>query len=191
MPDQSPRPAPIVQHSDPSCNPLTFLSGGGEVGALMRAHDWSTSPLGHPRDWPQALRTVVELMINSKFPMFVAWGPQLGFLYNDSYRDILGDKHPRALGQRFHDIWAEIWADIHPLIERALQGEAIYADRLPLTMHRRGYDEPTWFTFSYSPVRDENGVIAGMYCACVEVTEQVLAERYRIAENERLRGLFE
>ena len=169
---------------------LMFLSGGGELGAMMRAHDWSGSPLGHPRTWPQALRTVVGLMLNSKFPMFVAWGPELGFLYNDSYREILGDKHPAALGGRFHDIWSEIWPDINPLIERALRGEAIYADRLYLVMNRHGYDEPTWFTFSYSPVRDEDGTIAGMYCAVVEVTDQVLAEKYRNEENERLRGLF-
>ena len=169
---------------------LMFLSGGGEVGAMMRAHDWSTSPLGHPRTWPQALRTVVGLMLNSKFPMFVAWGKELAFLYNDPYREVLGDKHPAALGGRFHDIWAEIWHDISPLIERALRGEATYADRLYLVMNRHGYDEPTWFTFSYSPVRDENGAIAGMYCACVEVTDQVLAEKYRNEENERLRGLF-
>ena len=168
-----------------------FLSGGGELGAMMRAHDWSGSPLGHPRTWPQALRTVVGLMLNSKFPMFVAWGPQLGFLYNDSYVDVLSDKHPAALGSPFHDIWSEIWHDIYPLIERALRGEATYADRMYLVMNRRGYEEPTWFTFSYSPVRDETGVIAGMYCACVEVTEQVLAEKYRTEENERFRALFE
>jgi signal transduction histidine kinase/CheY-like chemotaxis protein len=171
--------------------PLMFLSGGGELGASMRAHDWSTSVLGHPDTWSQALRTVVELMLNSKFPMFVAWGPELGFLYNDSYRDILAAKHPSALGRRFRDIWSEIWADISPMIERALQGEATYADRMYLVMNRHGYDEPTWFTFSYSPVRDERGVIAGMYCACVEVTDQVLAEKYREEENERLLGLFE
>jgi signal transduction histidine kinase/CheY-like chemotaxis protein len=167
-----------------------FLSGGGEMGAMMRAHDWSGSPLGPPRTWPQALRTVVGLMLNSKFPMFVAWGPELGLLYNDSYRDILGAKHPAALGGRFHAIWSEIWPDIGPLIERALHGEATYVDRLYLVMNRHGYDEPTWFTFSYSPVRDERGNIAGMYCACVEVTDQVLAEKYRNEENERLRGLF-
>jgi signal transduction histidine kinase/ActR/RegA family two-component response regulator len=167
-----------------------FLSGGGEVGAMMRAHDWSGSPLDHPRTWPQALRTVVGLLLNAKLPMFVAWGPELGFLYNDSYRDILGDKHPAALGGRFRDIWSEIWHDIGPLSDRALRGEATYADRLYLVMNRHGYDEPTWFTFSYSPVRDEGGEIAGMYCACVEVTDQVLAEKYRNEENERLRALF-
>jgi PAS domain S-box-containing protein len=168
-----------------------FMSGGGEMGALMRAHDWSASPLGHPCTWSLALRTVIELMLNSKFPMFIAWGPELGFLYNDPYRDVLGEKHPHALGARFCDVWAEIWQDLSPLAERALRGEATYADRLHLLMNRHGYDESTWFTFSYSPVRDETGVIAGVYCACVEVTEQVLAERYRNEEIERFRALFE
>ena len=161
------------------------------MGAMMRAHDWSASPLGSPREWPQALRTVVGLMLNSKFPMFVAWGSELGFLYNDSYIAILGDKHPKALGRRFHDIWAEIWHDIHPLIVRALKGEASYMDRLPLRMRRHGYDEDTWFRFSYSPVRDEDGSVAGMYCACVEMTGEVLAQRYREEENQRLVTLFE
>jgi hypothetical protein len=170
---------------------LPFLQGGGTVGAMMRAHDWSTSPLGHPSTWPASLRTVIGLMLDSKFPMFVAWGPELGFLYNDSYAEILGAKHPASLGMRFQEIWYEIWDDIYPLIERALEGKATYRDRLPLTMNRHGYDEQTWFTFSYSPVRDENGQVAGMYCACVEVAEQVLAEKYRAEENERFRALFE
>ena len=161
------------------------------MGAMMRAHDWSASPLGHPRTWPQALRTTVGLMLNSKFPMFVAWGGELGFLYNDSYIAILGDKHPAALGRRFHDVWAEIWLDIHPLVVRALKGEASYMDRLPLRMRRHGYDEDTWFRFSYSPVRDEDGTVAGMFCACVEMTGEVLAQRYREEENERLVTLFE
>ena len=161
------------------------------MGAMMRAHDWSTSPLGHPRSWPQALRTTVGLMLNSKFPMFVAWGPELGFLYNDSYVSVLGEKHPEALGRRFHDIWHEIWDDIHPLIVRALKGDSTYMDRLPLRMHRHGYDEDTWFRFSYSPVRDEDGTVAGMFCACVEMTGEVLAERYRNEENQRLMTLFE
>ena len=191
MQQHAPRPEDPLHDADSLAGSLMFLSGGGEAGAMMRTQDWSESPLGHPRTWPQALRIVVGLMLNSKFPMFVAWGEELGFLYNDPYRDILGDKHPRAMGRRFHDIWSEIWADISPLIDRALNGEATYADRLLLVMNRHGYDEPTWFTFSYSPVRDENGVIQGMHCACVEVTDQVLAERYREEENERFRTLFE
>lgn len=171
--------------------PPTFLTDGGNTGALMRTRDWSTSPLGPPDTWPQSLRVVIGLMLHSKFPMFVAWGSELGFLYNDSYAEILGDKHPSALGGRFQDIWPEIWGDIYPIITQAMEGKASYHENLPLTMNRKGYDEQTWFTFSYSPVRDESGMVAGMYCACTETTEQVLAERHRIAENERLHHLFE
>jgi PAS domain S-box-containing protein len=191
MQQHAPLPDPSSHDADNLAGSLMFLSGGGETGAMMRTQDWSGSPLGHPGAWPQALRTVVGLMLNSGFPMFVAWGEELGFLYNDPYREVLGDKHPRAMGRPFHDIWAEIWHDISPLIDRALKGEATYADRLLLIMNRHGYDEPTWFTFSYSPVRDEHGVIQGLHCACVEVTEQVLAEKYRNEENERFRALFE
>lgn len=169
---------------------LAFLDVAGEVAGLMRKRDWSNSPLGHPMNWPSSLRTVVSLLLSNKFPMFVAWGPELGFLYNDSYAEILGTKHPDALGKRFRDIWAEIWNDIDPLIQRALQGEATYTERLPLTVRRRGFDEQAWFTFSYSPVYAENGEVSGMYAAVVEVTDQVLAERYRDEENERFRTLF-
>lgn len=161
-----------------------FLGDGGEVGALMRAHDWSASPLGAPETWPQALRAVVGLLLNSKFPMFVAWGEELGFLYNDAYAEILGAKHPAALGARFHDIWAEIWEDIWPLIEAAMAGRATYREDLPLTMNRHGYDEQTWFTFSYSPVRGETGAVAGMFCAVVETTS-------RVRDAQRQAFLFE
>jgi len=180
-----------LQQEEPPSEALSFLSGGGTVGAMMRGHDWSTSPLGRPDSWPHALRTVVGLMLNSKFPMFVAWGDDLGFLYNDSYLSVLGEKHPSALGIRFHSVWAEIWQDIHPLIVRAMNGEASYLDRLPLRMRRHGYDEQTWFRFSYSPVRDEDGAVAGMFCACFEMTGEVLAQRYRDEEIERLMTLFE
>ena len=108
--------------------------------------------------------------------MFVAWGKELGFLYNDPYAEILGAKHPRALGARFFDIWSEIWPDISPLIDAALAGEANYREDLPLVMNRKGYDEQTWFTFSYSPVRDESGAIVGMFCACTETTKRRQAE---------------
>ena len=167
-------------------HPLEFLAGGGDVGGLMRAHDWATSPLGPPASWPQSLRAVVGLMLQSGFPMFVAWGRELGFLYNDPYADVLGAKHPRALGKPFYDIWSEIWPDISPLIEAAMAGQATYHEDLPLLMNRRGYDEQTWFTFSYSPVRDESGKVAGMFCACTETTQKVLALRGLRELNETL-----
>src|SRR5688572_20392288 len=166
--------------------PLEFLTGGGDVGALMRTHDWSTSPLGPPASWPQSLRAVVSLILQSRFPMFVAWGKDLGFLYNDPYAEILGAKHPRALGRRFDDIWSEIWADISPLIDAALAGQATYREDLPLVMNRKDYDEQTWFTFSYSPVRDESGAVAGMFCACVETTQRKHAAEGLAELNETL-----
>jgi len=125
-------------------------------------------------------------MLGSKFPMFVAWGPELGFLYNDAYAVILGAKHPKAMGSRFEDIWREIWSDIGPLAHRALQGEATWLEDLPLVMNRKGFDEQTWFTFSYSPVRGDDGRIAGMFCAVAETTEKVVAERRIADENQTL-----
>jgi PAS domain S-box-containing protein len=177
--------------SDAGVSGLEFLHSGGEMGTLMRAHDWSGSPLGAPETWPQSLRSVVGLILGSKFPMFVAWGPELGFLYNDAYAEILGAKHPTALGARFRDIWSEIWPDISPLADAALAGEATYRENLPLLVHRKGFDEQAWFTFSYSPVRDEAGRIAGMYCAVAETTQVVLADRQRAADTARQRRLFE
>jgi signal transduction histidine kinase/CheY-like chemotaxis protein len=165
---------------------LEFIAGGGEAGFLMRSLDWSASPLGPPDGWPQALRTVTGVLLQSRFPMFVAWGKDLGFLYNDPYAEILGTKHPAALGRRFYDIWSEIWTDISPLIDAAMAGHANYREDLPLVMNRKGYDEETWFTFSYSPVRDESGQVAGMFCAVSETTQKVLAERALRESNETL-----
>jgi PAS domain S-box-containing protein len=171
--------------------PLDFLAGGGKTGALMRVHDWSGSPLGRPETWSHSLRTVVGLILQSQFPMFVAWGEDLGFLYNDPYAEILGAKHPRALGRRFYEIWSEIWSDISPLIDAAMAGQATYREDLPLVMNRKGFDEQTWFTFSYSPIRDESGNVAGMFCAVSETTQKVLAVRALRQSEARLLELNE
>ncbi|ALN75318.1 PAS domain-containing protein [Aureimonas sp. AU20] len=165
--------------------PQPFLRDGGEMGRRMRDHDWSTSPLGPPETWPRSLGSVVALMLGSKFPMFLAWGPELGFLYNDAYSEILGARHPAALGRPFQEIWSEIWADILPLIEKALDGEASWLENLPLTLRRNGYEEETYFTFSYSPAFGDGGEVVGMFCACTETTRQVLAERGQARERER------
>lgn len=166
---------------------LAFPAGGGELGALMRARDWSTSPLGPPDGWSQPLRTVVELILDPRFPMFVAWGPELAFLYNDAYRPILGARHPGALGLPFRDVWPEIWDNIRPLVERALVGEATFNENLHLVMERHGYPEDTWYTFSYSPVRGERGEIAGVFCTCTETTGQVQVEAKLRESEERFR----
>ncbi|TCP93789.1 PAS/PAC sensor hybrid histidine kinase [Sphingomonas sp. PP-CE-1A-559] len=167
-----------------------FLTGGGEIAAMIRAHDWSSSPLGPIEGWPQSLRSIVSLMLASEFAMFAAWGPELGFLYNDHYARLLHDKHPHALGRRFNDIWGDVWADISPLVNKALAGEASFFENLPLVTNRKGYDEQAWFTFSYSPVRDESGAVAGMFCSTYESTERVLAERALRDERERMGQMF-
>src|SRR5690606_24274431 len=148
----------------------TAYAGGGEVAALMRDRDWGGSPLGPPECWPPEVRTVVSLMLNSKFTMFLTWGPELNFLYNDAYAEILGQKHRMAFGEKFEDIWPEIWHDISPIVDRALAGEPSYFEDLPLTMQRKGFEEQTYFTFSYSPVYAAGGEVAGMYCAGKETT---------------------
>src|SRR5688572_32581203 len=103
---------------------LTFLQGGGEMGKLMRSRDWSRTPLGPPVEWPQSLRTTLSIILNSKFPMFLWWGPELICFYNDAYRPSLGNdgKHPHILGMRAEEAWSEIWATIKPLIDQVLSG---------------------------------------------------------------------
>nr|WP_197982914.1 PAS domain-containing protein [Sphingomonas sp. CFBP 13728] len=167
-----------------------FLTGGGEMAAMIRAHDWSSSPLGPIEHWPQSLRSIVSLMLASEFAMCLAWGPELGFLYNDHYARIMHDKHPQALGQRFADVWADVWGDISPLVDKALAGEASFFENLQLVTDRKGYDEHAWFTFSYSPVRDESGAIAGMFCSTYESTERVQTERALRDERERMSQMF-
>jgi signal transduction histidine kinase/ActR/RegA family two-component response regulator len=174
-----------------SWQPRSF-DGEGTVRAVMRTADWSRSPLGPPVQWPHELMTTVTLLLNSKFPMFVAWGPELGFLYNDEYAAILGDKHPAALGQPFQAIWAEIWDEILPIIDLALAGGSSYYEDLPLTVRRRGFPEQAWFTFSYSPVEDRAGAVAGLYCTVVETTDNVIARQlqaFQLALADRLRHL--
>jgi PAS domain S-box-containing protein len=168
-----------------------LFSGEGEVQALLRQHDWSRSPLGHPSAWPHELATAVRMVLNAAFPMFVAWGPELGFLYNDAYARILEGKHPAALGCRFQQVWPEIWPDLVPIIDSALSNKPVYCEDLPLTVMRKGYPEPSFFTFSYSPVY-EGSMVAGMYCTVIETTDRVLATRraaFELAVSDALRPL--
>jgi PAS domain S-box-containing protein len=170
---------------------LAFLVGQSAMGRLIHETTWAGSPLGDPESWPQSLRSVVNLMLGSAFPMFVGWGPELITLYNDAYAEIMGAKHPHGLGKPFLEIWHEISDDLQPLVRRAMGGEAFYMENLPLRMRRHGYEEDTWFTFSWSPVLDEMGRIAGMHCACTETTRMVMVERHLRAREEWLQTLFD
>ena len=177
--------------ADDAIEAPSILVGGGEMGARLRADPGADGPLGPVDRWPQSLRTACDVMLNSRHPMFLAWGPELCFLYNDAYAPILGAKHPGALVQPFARIWPEIWDDISPLIDRALAGEPTWAEDMHLVMQRNGYPEDTWYTFSYSPLRDETGTVAGMFCACTETTSKVIAERrlkFLLELGDMLRG---
>ena len=174
----------------PPAGDAVFLAGG-EMGALMREHEWAATPLGLPQGWPQPLKTLVGVMLAAKQPMFLAWGPGRTLLYNDGYAAILAGKQPAALGRDFLEVWHEIRADLLPIVEEAYAGQPVHMDDIELWMERRGYPEETHFAFSYTPVRDEAGEVAGFFCPCVEITEQVLAERRRVADAERQRRLFE
>lgn len=122
--------------------------------------------------------------------MFLAWGDELCLLYNDAYTEILGARHPAALGQPLQQMWPEIWDDIAPLIAKTFAGEAVFHENMPLRVLRHGYEEAAWFTFSYSPVLDDTGKVGGLFCALTETTTQIALEHSRIAETERLRRLF-
>jgi len=152
--------------------------------ALIGSHDWGASPLGPPGSWPRALRSAASLVLGSRFAMFLAWGPELGLVYNDAGSVILGDKHPAALGTPLRQVWTTIWDDIGPLIRRALAGDATYSENLHLTIDRFGYRESATFTFSFSPVREDDGSVVGLLAVVAETTEQVL-------NGQRLRLLLE
>ncbi|MFN3688422.1 MAG: PAS domain S-box protein [Salinarimonas sp.] len=164
------------------------MKGGGETGALLRAHDWARSPLGPPETWPQALTTLVAVMLGSQQPMFVVWGPERTLLYNDPYAEILDAKHPAALGCDFLAVWAEIRADLEPIVAQAYAGIPVHMDDIELLLERKGYREETHFSFSYTPVRDEAGAVAGFLCPCNETTAQVMAERRRREAEVALRA---
>ncbi len=155
-----------------------WLIADGEMGRLIRSKDWSQTPVGPPESWPQSLKTALGIMLHSRYQMFVWWGTELTYFYNDAYIPVLGKRHPWALGQAPRVVWPEIWDTIGPQAETVLnQGRATWNEQLELIMERNGYTEETFFTFSYSPIPDDTGRIAGVYCACSEETQRVLGER--------------
>lgn len=164
--------------------PYSFLDGGGAMGSAIRAFPWSDSPLGPTEGWPPVLKTTVALMLASQFPKCLMWGPELTTIYNDAFRPILGDK-PEALGRPFSEVWAEAWPTVGPIAEAALRGEATFIENFPVTVQRRGYPEEAFFTFCYSPVRDETGKVLGVLDTVVETTDTVVTQRQmRLLNNE-------
>lgn len=156
------------------------------TGREIAARDWSATPLGPIDRWPVSLRTTLALMLACPTPMFLAWGPELRCFYNDAYRPILGHRVDTALGERFDVVWANIWDELTPLIERTLAGGNVTATDMLLDLQRGGVPEDSWWTFTYSPAFDDAGQVAGLLCVTGETTGRVIAERERAAADERL-----
>jgi len=170
-----------------------FLAGGGEMGALTRAYDWSATPLGKPETWPQSLRTAVRILLNTNHPMFIWWGPDLIQFYNDAYRQTMGpERHPSALGQRGRECWAEIWHIIGPQIEQVMSGGgATWNENQLIPVTRHGRLEQVYWTYGYSPIDEDDG-IGGVLVVCRDVTKDYLAAtalREREAELARVQQL--
>ncbi|GJE74361.1 PAS domain S-box protein [Methylorubrum suomiense] len=165
---------------------LAFLTEGGQTGREILDYDWSGHSLGPLATWPISLRSTLATMLACPAPMFLSWGPDGTVFFNDAYRPIFGYRQERALGARFREIWADLWDDIGPLVETTLSGRSVSQRNLPLTMHRYGRPEETWWSFTYSPVRDDAGAIAGLICITAETTAEVLSERARQRSDERL-----
>ncbi len=162
-----------------------FFAGNGPAAEELRRVDWSANPLGPPEGWPLALKVVVQMMLASEFPKCLFWGPAMISLHNSAFRVILGDKPP-AQGRPMREVWAEVYDEIAPLGQRALSGEAVYLEDMPLLINRHGEPEQVYFTFCYSPVRDETGAVAGFIDTMIETTPRVVAERELEVRNAEL-----
>ncbi|WP_299393304.1 PAS domain S-box protein [uncultured Gelidibacter sp.] len=163
-----------------------FLDGGGEMGKLIRAKDWSKTPLGTPENWPQSLRTMVSVMLDNPFGMYIAWGKEYTQIYNDGYRPILGaTKHPEALGISTRETFSEVWHIISSMFDSVMKGEAIGYPDLMLPLNRNGYVEKCYFDFAYSPIRMDSGEVGGVLVTVIETTNKKLAEiELRESKNE-------
>jgi PAS domain S-box-containing protein len=165
---------------DPSDQP--HLRGGGAMGALIRCHDWSATPLGTLESWPMSLKTAVSLVLRAQQPMFIGWGPGYISLYNDGYIPILGDKHPDALGHSMAEVWSEIWDELRPLNEAVMRGDSLSFENKAFQLASRETPGPHYFSFTYTPLLDDDGQVAGIFCAAIETTSTVtLAENARAA----------
>jgi PAS domain S-box-containing protein len=170
-----------------------FLAGGGEMGALTRAYDWSANPLGTPETWPQSLRTALRILLNTNHPMFIWWGPKLIQFYNDAYRQTMGpERHPSALGQGGRECWAEIWHVIGPQIEQVMSGGgATWHENQLVPVTRHGKLEQVYWTYGYSPIDEDDG-IGGVLVVCRDVTNEYLSSvalREREAELARVQQI--
>jgi PAS domain-containing protein len=179
----------IIDENNMDISP-TFLSCRGELASLVQAFDWAETPLGPPERWPDSLKTILNVVLDSNHPMFVWWGPDLIQFYNDAYRKTMGpERHSSALGQPGRECWHEIWSLIGPQIDSVMAGgpPTWHEDQLvPVTRHGRREDD-VWWTYGYSAIRDSAG-IRGVLVVCNDVTKEHLANDELKRLNERLAG---
>ncbi|WP_246024399.1 PAS domain S-box protein [Azospirillum ramasamyi] len=172
--------------------PPAFLTGAGEVSALMRRHDWDATPLGPPAGWPPELRAAVGLMLHSRQAMFIGWGAEVTFLYNDAYLEILGARHPDALGRPMARVWSDVWPQVQGFVRQVLDGEALRHENWTVPLERNGHRQDAYFTFSYTPIMDAAGAVGGFLCIVTETTTIVQAQRrmaFHVELEHRLREL--
>lgn len=182
-------PLADLRNSEPSQGP-SFLAGGGELGALIVARDWSRS-LGPPSSWPQSLQTTVGMLLRSPLPIVLLWGEDGIMLYNDAYSVFAGGRHPQLLGSKVREGWPEVAAFNDNVMRVGLAGGTLAYKDQELTLYRHGRPEQVWMNLDYSPVLGESGQPAGVIAFVVETTERVLAERRATAEQARQRDLFD
>lgn len=161
------------------------------MGDLMRRTDWSRTPLGPPAQWPQSLKTAVSLLLRARQPTFIGWGPEFISIYNDGYVPICGAKHPAALGRPMAEVWSEIWDELLPLNEAVMRGESLWFENKAFDLAGRGQAGKSYFSFSYTPLLDDDGRIAGIFCSAIETTSTVRLETARNEQTLRQRRLFE
>ena len=158
--------------------PPECLLGGGEMGALMRSMDWRGTRLGPVENWSESLKAAVRTSLNSHVPVLIWWGPESIMLYNDECRQLIGSRHPAALGNSGRDCWEEAWTAIQPALDRALkQGESVRSDDLLVPLPRQSNLEEAYFSFSCNPIRDQSGTIGGVFATVSETTDRVISER--------------
>jgi PAS domain S-box-containing protein len=171
-----------------SSSPPVFLAGGGEMGKLIRKHDWSAASLGPLETWPQSLRVILGFLLRSPVPMVLLWGEDGIMLYNDAYSVFAGSRHPELLGSKVRDGWPEVVAFNDNVMQVVLAGGTLHYRGQELVLHRAGQPDRVWMNLDYSPVLDESGEPAGVLCVVAEITEQIAAEQRREAAEAALRA---
>lgn len=168
-----------------------FPLAGGEMARAVRAYEWAGSPVGPIDSWPEALRVALMLILGSPEPMYLVWGPRLVFFFNDAYRPILGPRLASALGTSLPELWPDAWEAVKAGVEKGFAGESSRFEDLPIGLARYGAPEETWWTFSYSPVRDGTGEVVGLLCITNETTDRVRATTAIRASKTRNRQILD